>query len=409
MEIIERNLYLDKIRDFIDKPLIKVLVGIRRAGKSTLLESIEKILIEKGTNPEKIIHINFEHLSYANIRNREGFTQLIEDLVKNQKKHYFLFDEIQNIEGWDEVLNGLLAEYKADIYITGSNSKLLSRELSTFLTGRFINIEVFPLNFKEYLDFKQSLDLKIENDSAEFSNFLQSGGFPILHANNFSLEQGDDVVTDIYNSIIFRDIIERHGVRNSELLERTVKFIFDNIGNTFSAKSVSDYLKNEKRKLNPETIYEYLNWLEEAFVIRRINRYDLRGKEILKTNEKYFLGDISLLYAINGRQDSYISGILENIILNELLSQGWKVTVGKNMTQEIDFVATKKQQKIYLQIAKTIEDKQTMTREINAFQGINDNYPKFILCLDSVFGDNLDGIEVWQIAKWLKEKLPNLA
>ena len=322
-------------------------------------------------------------------------------MVNNQQKKYFLFDEIQNVEGWDEVVNGLMTEYGVDIYLTGSNSKLLSRELSTYLTGRYVNIEVFPLSFSEYLEFRKATGADISNLRNEFHQYLEKGSFPALHANTLTTEQCDDIASDIYTSIVYRDLIERHGIRNTDLLSRVVKFIFDNIGNTFSAKSISDYLKNEKRGLNPETIYNYLDWLEESFVIRRISRYDIRGKEVLKTNEKYYLGDVSLLYAISGRQDSYISGILENVVLNNLLSYGYEVNIGKNKETEIDFIATRKNEKMYLQIVTTLSGKSTKEREYTAFAEINDNYPKYILTLDQVFGEERDGIKCVNLPEFL--------
>lgn len=401
--MIERKMYLDKIAGYIDKPLIKVLVGIRRAGKSTLLSQVEDILVRRGVPPEQIVHINFENLSYIKVRDQASFAELADELINSQHKRYFLFDEIQNIEGWDVVVNGMMSEYGVDIYLTGSNSKLLSRELSTHLTGRFINIEVYPLNFAEYLNFRRHTDADVSDLREEFGRFLERGGFPALHINNLTKEQCDDVVSDIYTSIVFRDLIERHGIRNTELLSRVVKFIFDNIGNPFSAKSVSDYLKNEKRSLNPETIYNYLDWLEEAFIIKRVSRYDLRGKEVLATNEKYFLGDVGLLYAVGGRQESYLSGILENVVLNELLSRGYQVNVGKNQSLEIDFVATRRAEKIYLQVAASIAGGGTLEREYAAFKGIEDNYPKYILTLDQVFGENRDGVRCVNLAEFILE------
>ena len=399
--MIQRNFYLDKIVSYIDKPFIKVLVGIRRSGKSTLLSQIEDILIERGVSPEQIIHINFENLSYLRIRDKNSFIDLVDELIKVRKKKYFLFDEIQNVDGWDEVVNGMMSEYGVDIYVTGSNSKLLSRELSTHLTGRYVNIEVYPLNFSEYLTFRRAANADVSDLKSEFTRFLERGGFPAIHAGNFELDQCDDIISDVYTSIIFRDLIERHNIRNTELLSRVVKFIFDNIGNPFSAKSITDYLKNEKRSLTPETIYNYLAWLEEAFIIKRVPRYDLRGKEILSTNEKYYLGDIGLLYAINGRQNSYLSGLLENIVLNELLSRGYQVNIGKNQSAEIDFIATKKSTKFYLQVAASLAEKSTIDREYAAFSGINDSYPKYILTLDQPFGENRDGIRCVNLPEFI--------
>jgi predicted AAA+ superfamily ATPase len=403
--MIKRDLYLEKITPYIDQPLIKVLVGIRRAGKSTILDQIRDILLNRGVKPEKIIHINFEHLKYLGVRSEQDFIELVQGIVAGGGKHYLLFDEIQNVDGWDRVVNGLLAEGNADIYITGSNSRLLSSELSTHLTGRYVNIHVCPLNFAEFLDFRRARGENIGELDTEFSNFMDRGGFPAIHIADYTLDQGDDIVSDIYSATIFRDLVERKGIRNTDLLARVVKFVFDNIGNIFSAKTITDYLKSEKRRLDPETIYNYLDWLEEVFVIARVPRYDLRGKATLKTNEKYFVGDVGLLYAVNGRQLSYRSGVLENIVFNELLSRGYDVKIGKNGNQEIDFVAEKDGRRLYLQVAVELGSPETIEREFRAFRGIDDNYPKYVLSLDRQWGENREGIEQRYLPEFLLESM----
>jgi predicted AAA+ superfamily ATPase len=403
--MIERKLYLDKITPYIDQPLVKVLVGIRRAGKSTILDQVRELLSARGVEPEKIIHINFEHLSYLHVRSQADFVELVQGMMSGGGKHYLLFDEVQNIAGWDEVVNGLLAEGQADIYITGSNSKMLSSELSTHLTGRYVNVQVCPLNFAEFLDFKRQRGAPIGKLDIEFDDFINRGGFPAIHIADYTLDQGDDIVSDIYSATIFRDLVERKGIRNTELLARVVKFVFDNIGNIFSAKTITDYLKSQKRKLDPETIYNYLDWLEEVFVIRRVPRYDLRGKAVLKINEKYFIGDVGLLYAVNGRQMSYRSGVLENVVFNELLSRGYDVKIGKNDQLEIDFVAEKDGQRLYLQVAANLTNQDTIDREFRAFQGIADNYPKYVLSLDEQWGENRDGVQQRYLPEFLLENL----
>ena len=379
--MIQRPLYLSQIIPYVDQPQIKILVGIRRAGKSTILEYIENLLIKRGKPADTIVHINFDTLNYAEIRDKKSFLTLVQNLYKEGKR-YFLFDEIQNIESWDEVISALFAEKDTDIYLTGSNSKLLSSELSTFLTGRYINIRVSTLNFSEFLDFKKSRGDDISNLDETFSEYLDRGGFPTLHLTPQSLTQCDQTIRDIYSSIVFRDLVEHHNIRNTELLSRIVKFIFDNIGNIFSANSISNYLKNEHRNLNPETLYNYLAWLEEAFIIDRISRYDLRGKNLLKTQDKFFLSDVGLLYAVNGRNETYLSGILENIVHHELISRGYSVNLGKNNDKEIDFVAEKNHQKIYLQVTTKLDSEATIEREFGAYDGITDNYPKYVLSLD---------------------------
>lgn len=403
--MIKRPLYLDKIEPYIDQPLIKILVGIRRGGKSTVLEQVRNLLINKGIPTEKIIHINFERYSYLNVRTKEKFMELIDGILAGVGRHYLLFDEIQNIDGWEEVINGLLAEKDVDIYLTGSNSKLLSSELSTLLTGRFINIRVSTLTFSEFLDFKKNRGKKLSNTSNEFEDYMAKGGFPLIHIADYTLEQGDNIVTDIYNSILFRDLVRRKGIRNTELLSRVVKYIFDNIGNNFSAKSIADYLKSEHRILKPETVYNYLDWLEEVYVISRVKRYDIRGKELLKTNEKIFLGDIGLLYAINGRNATILPGILENIVYNELISHGYTVNIGKNNEKEIDFIAEKNSDKMYLQVALTVSGEKTAEREFGAFDGIDDNYPKYILTLDKTWSASQNGIKQKYLPDFLLEEL----
>ena len=404
--MIERPLYLKKIEPYIDQPLVKILVGIRRGGKSTVLEQVKELIIKRGVPAEKVVHINFEQYSYLNVRTQAEFMRLIDGILAGDGRHYLLFDEIQNIENWEIVINGLLAEKDVDIYLTGSNSKLLSSELSTLLTGRYINIRVLPLNFSEYLAFERAKEQTVSDLDAGFATYMQRGGFPLVHIADYTLEQSDGIVKDIYNSILFQDLVERKGIRNTELLSRVIKYIFDNIGNNFSGKSIIDYLKSEQRTLKPETVYNYLDWLEEVYVISRAHRYDLRGKAILKSNEKIFLGDIGLLFAINGRHASMQPGILENIVYNELISYGYTVYVGKNNEQEIDFVAEKNGEKLYLQVALTMTEPKTIEREFGAFAGISDNYPKYVLTLDRDWGENQDGIKKVYLPEFLTEILP---
>ncbi|MBR3256765.1 ATP-binding protein [Candidatus Saccharibacteria bacterium] len=381
--MIKRKTYLDRVMAFADADLIKILVGIRRAGKSSILTGVENALL-RGRHVAKnnIIKINFEDLDYLDISTKSDFLKLVRPFVGDRtEKKYFLLDEVQRIDGWDEVVNGLRVA-GADVYLTGSNSKLLSKELSTYLTGRFINTQVFPLNFSEYLDFRRASGAELKTLSEEFKAFMERGGFPALHTSERSLSECDEYIRDVYSTIIFRDLVERHKIRNTELLTRIVKYIFDNIGNLFSAKSVADFLKSEQRTLSIETIYNYLKWLEEVFVIFRVPRTDLRGKSILKMQEKFYLGDIGFLYAVNGRNRSYSSGVLENIVFCDLVSKGYDVKIGKNGDKEIDFVAERQGEKLYLQICETLKGESTREREFSAFEGINDNFPKYVLVGD---------------------------
>ena len=379
--MISRPLYLEKLESYIDKPFIKILVGVRRAGKSSILEQMRDILISKGVEETKIAHINFDSLEYTDIREKSQLVELEKKLLKSGV-HYFLFDEVQNIDHWDEAISALYAEKNVDIYLTGSNSKLLSSELSTFFTGRYVDIYVSTLNFKEYLDFRKASGADISNTGAVFSEYLKRGGFPSIATSDQTQSQDDEEVSDIYSSIIYRDLVERKSIRNPELLSRVVRFIMDNVGSTFSAKSISDYLKNEKLPLSQETIYKYVNWLEEALIVRRVKRYDLRGKVQLKTDEKFYLSDVSLLYAVNGRSDSYLPGILENLVYHELISKGYDANIGKFGDKEIDFVAEKDHKRMYLQVCTKIDDKKTEDREFSPLEDIQDNYPKYVLVLE---------------------------
>ena len=390
--MIKRPLYLSQIEPFIDKPMVKILVGIRRAGKSSILQQLSDILLERGIEKSKIITVNFESLEYSKVRVRDEMIDLMQELTSGEGRYYVLLDEVQLVDGWDEVVNGLLADGKCDIYITGSNSKLLSTELSTYLTGRYVEVQVYPLSFTEALEFKKARGMVVKDLADEFDEYMWKGGFPILHASDYDLNDGDKIIEDIYASIVYRDLIERKGIRNTELLSRVIRFLFDNVGNVFSAKSVADYFKSELRKVDPETVYNYIELLKEVFVVYEVKRYDVRGKSMLKTQEKYYLGDVGLLYALNGRKDSYKNGILENIVYLELIAKGYNVYIGKNNDKEIDFMAEKKGQKMYLQIALEITNEETRTREFGAFEGIDDNYPKYVLTLERGKGDEESGI-----------------
>ena len=384
--MITRPLYLDKIRPFIDSDQIKILVGIRRAGKSTILSEVADILRARGVSEQEIAIVNFDTLEYAEIRTRHDFLELAKSL-RAAGVRYFFFDEVQLVEHWDEVLSALYSDKQTDIYISGSNSKLLSSELSTYLTGRYVNTRVHTLNFAEFLDFAHARGVDYRDTATAFDDFLHRGGFPVVNTTELTFDECDQIVSDIYASIVLRDVIERKSIRNVELFSRVVKYVFDNIGNTFSANSVTNFLKNEKRTVAPGTIYNYLDYLAEAFIIDRVPRYDLRGKAVLKTQEKYYLGDVGLLYAVSGRGgvQFHLPGILENIVYHELISHGYEVTIGENAGREIDFIATRRDRTIYLQVATHLDGAKTIAREFDAFEGLSDDSAeRYVLSLDQV-------------------------
>lgn len=404
--MIARTTYTDTITFYIDKPFVKVISGLRRSGKSMLLLLLQEELIRREVPPENIIFINFESFDFSDIDTAPKLYQYIKSKISNNTRHYILIDEIQEVENWEKAVNALRVDFDTDIYITGSNSHLLSSELATYLAGRYIEIPVYTLSFNEYLQFRRHYaDITQPNIINEFDLYLRKGGFPAIHTGSYSDEMIYKAVHDIYSSAILRDTIQRHKIRDVELLERVVKFVFDNVGNNFSAKTIADYFKSQQRRIDLNTVYNYLNALEAAFIIFRIPRYDLKGKEILKTNEKYFVGDQSLLYAVMGCKDRIMGGVLENIVMLELKRKGYHVFVGKLNTLEIDFVAEKQNHKMYIQVAWRFNDPKTIDREFAPLKAIDDNHPKYVLTTEENWSDNIDGIQHYHIARFLNTVL----
>ena len=400
--MIKRELYLDQLRAFIDKPFIKVITGMRRSGKSSLLLLLQDELLKRGIRKENIIYINFESFDYSDIDTADQLYKFVKDKIENKHRYYVLLDEIQEVVSWEKAVNSFLVDFNADIYITGSNSGLLSSELATYLTGRYIDIHVLPLSFAESLQFKQNRTHESVSDIyKEFDSFLRLGGFPALHTAEYNYESAYKAVFDIYSSAILRDTVQRYNIRDVELLERVVKYVFDNVGNKFSAKNVADYFKNQHRKIDLNTVYNYLNALEGAFLIYTIPRYDVKGKEILKTQEKYYLGDQSLLYAVMGFRDRLISGVLENIVMLELKRRGYRVFTGKSEDKEVDFIGEKNENKVYIQVAYKISEQSTIDREFNPLLEIKDHYPKYVVTMDEKWKDNIEGIRHKHIADFL--------
>ena len=400
--MIKRELYLDQLRAFIDKPFIKVITGMRRSGKSSLLLLLQDELLKRGIRKENIIYINFESFDFSDIDTADQLYKFVKDKIENKHRYYVLLDEIQEVVSWEKAVNSFLVDFNADIYVTGSNSGLLSSELATYLTGRYIDIHVLPLSFAESLQFKQNRTHEFPSDIyKEFDSFLRLGGFPALHTAEYNYESAYKAVFDIYSSAILRDTVQRYNIRDVELLERVVKYVFDNVGNKFSAKNVADYFKNQHRKIDLNTVYNYLNALEGAFLIYRIPRYDVKGKEILKTQEKYYLGDQSLLYAVMGFRDRLISGVLENIVMLELKRRGYRVFTGKSEDREVDFIGEKNENKVYIQVAYKISEQSTIDREFNPLHEIKDHYPKYVVTMDEKWKDNIEGIRHKHIADFL--------
>lgn len=399
--MIVRTHYINKIMKFVDLPFTKILTGVRRCGKSTILAMIVEELKQRGIEESQILQYNFDSIANVHL---QDFNSLYHELalrMSDQTKRYYLFcDEIQEVNEWEKVINSLMNEYSVDIFVTGSNSRMMSSEISTYLTGRYVNFRIYPLSFEEYLDFEGRLH-PIQDLHQALLSYIKSGGFPATHLYELTDEERYTIVKDIYQSTIFSDIVKRNQIRKVDQLERIVKYVFDNVGNTFSAQMISKYMKSEQRTMNVETIYEYLSKLEQAYIIHRCSRYDIKGKEILKTQEKFYLADSSFRYAVLGYRPDTVSSMLENIVYLELRRKGFEVFVGKLDTKEIDFVAVKENEKIYIQICLRIENEKTMKREYESLLEIKDNYPKYVLRLDEFGEGNYEGIKTMHVADFL--------
>lgn len=401
--MIDRPLYLDKIMPFVDTPFVKILTGVRRCGKSTILKMItKKLREEKHVDDEQILSYRFDSMEYEDMTTKELYLELKSKIIQSKKTYLFL-DEIQEIEGWEKVVNTLASDFDVDIYITGSNSRMMSSEISTYLTGRYITFHIYTLSFEEYLMFKKSYTT-LKDLKQEFSQYVRLGGFPATHLQDYSQDEVYTIVKDIYNSTIFSDIVRRNQVKKIDQLERVVKYTFNNIGNTFSAKSISNYFKSEQRKIDNETVCSYLEKLQKAYILHKCSRYDLQGKDILKTQEKFYLADVSLRYSVLGYTVDSVAASLENIVYLELKRRGYDVYIGKIKDKEIDFVATKQNEKIYVQVTQEIKSEKTQKREYEQLLEIRDNYPKYVVMADNFAGGNYEGIKTMNIVDFLLSK-----
>ena len=398
--MILRPLYINKIIKYVNTPFVKVITGIRRSGKSTILKMIiQKLQEDFGVREEQIKSYRFDSMEYEGMTAKEMYSILKNDLTPNAKTYFFL-DEMQEIDGWEKVVNSLASDFDVDLYVTGSNSRMMSSEIATYLTGRYISFRVYTLSFAEYLEFKKQY-AQIEDKNSELANYIRLGGFPATHLQAYGQDEVYTIVKDIYNSTVFSDIVKRNQIRKVDQLERVVKYVFNNVGNTFSAKSISDYLKSEKRTLDNETVYSYLDKLEKAYLLQRCARYDLQGKELLKTQEKFYLADTALRFSVLGYNSDAVAASLENVVYLELCRRGYTVNIGKLDNGEIDFVATKQNQKIYVQVTQEINSEKTERREYDRLIELKDNYPKYVLRTDAFSGGNYEGIKTMHIADFL--------
>ena len=394
--MIVRPDYIAALRPFIGKPLVKILAGIRRCGKSTIFEMLREELIRREIPAENIIVKRYTEMDIpAHLSAKQMYDELVA-AMGGKGYCYLLLDEIQEIDGWERAVNSLLESGNADIYVTGSNSKLMASEISTYLTGRYISIPVFTLSFKEYLDFKAGSTL---SKTELLEEYIRFGGFPIIALSEYDPQSAYQIVSGVYHTVVSRDIVNRHRINKQDLFDRVVKYVIENMGKTFSANSISNFLKSEHRTVSVESIYNYLRWLEQAFIVYPCERYDLQGKSILKTQEKYYLADVSLKYALLGYNRKMLDGAMENIVFLELKRRGYEVYIGKDGTKEIDFVAVRRDERIYIQVCVQIPE--NSDREVGNLMGLRDHYPKYVITLNELDVGIENGIRIVHLADFL--------
>ena len=400
--MLKRDEYIKQIVPFIDKDVIKVLTGIRRSGKSVMLKLLMEELKNRGINENQFIYINFENLKYRNLKNYERLYDFILNKVDDKYKSYYIFlDEIQEVEEWERCVNSLRVDedFNFDIYITGSNAKLLSGELSTYLAGRYIEFVVYPFSFKEFFEIMKEKNKEIDLKEA-FQDYVKFGGMPFLHNLDYNFEASMQYLQDLYASIILKDITQRNNIRDTDLLERIINYVVMNIGNTFSATSISKFFKSENRKVATETILNYIKACEEAFLVYRVARNDLLGKKILNVNEKYYIADHGIREAIMENNQKNINQVLENIVYFEMLRRGYNVKIGKVDNLEVDFVCKKNDETIYIQVSYLLASEDTKEREFSVLENIKDNYPKYVLSMDE-FDMSRNGIKHVNLIEFL--------
>ena len=400
--MLKRDGYIKQIVPFIDKDVIKVLTGIRRSGKSVMLKLLMEELKNRGINENQFIYINFENLKYRNLKNYEKLYDFILNKVDDKYKSYYIFlDEIQEVEEWERCVNSLRVDedFNFDIYITGSNAKLLSGELSTYLAGRYIEFVVYPFSFKEFFEIMKEKNKEIELKEV-FQDYVKFGGMPFLHNLDYNFEASMQYLQDLYASIILKDITQRNNIRDTDLLERIINYVVMNIGNTFSATSISKFFKSENRKVATETILNYIKACEEAFLVYRVARNDLLGKKILNVNEKYYIADHGIREAILENNQKNINQVLENIVYFEMLRRGYNIKIGKVDNLEIDFVCKKNDETIYIQVSYLLASEDTKEREFSVLENIKDNYPKYVLSMDE-FNMSRNGIKHINLIEFL--------
>lgn len=395
-----RTAYLERIRPFLGKPVVKAITGMRRVGKSYLLRQVVGLLQQDGVAPERILYIDKESLDFEHVKTYRDLNRIaLEAFAEQPSPCYLVVDEVQEIEEWERAIASLSGRGDIDILISGSNAHLLSSELATLLSGRYVEFPVYSLGFTEHLVFQGD---GVQDRKSEFQNFLRFGGMPAT----YHFERDADVIyqyiASIYNTILLKDVVKRHSVRNVALLENMARYLCDNIGSTMSAKSIADYLKSQRLRVGVDTVQNYLGYFTEALVAHKVQRYDIKGKRLLDIHEKYYLNDIGIRHALIGFREADINGLLENLVFLELKRRGYGVSIGKLGDREIDFIATRGKEKIYLQVSYLLAAQETIDREFGVLQDIPDNYPKYVLSLDEFFGGDVEGIHCLNLVEFLE-------
>ena len=397
--MIIRPYYLDILKTYRDVPLVKILAGIRRCGKSTILDMLKDDLIGSGVPEDHVIQLRYTSEELDDSMTAKQMYRGIKDKMTDNQRYYLLLDEVQEVSDWEKAVNSLLEDANTDIYVTGSNSRLMSGEISTYLTGRYISIPVFTLSFAEYLEFKKESG---HTPKELLNEYIRMGGFPIVALGSFDERSSYQIVEGIYNSVITSDITRRHNITNFDLFNRVVKYVVENVGKTFSANSIVKFIKGQGRSLSVEAVYNYLEWLEKAFVIYRCQRYDMQGKTVLKTQEKFYLADSSLKYCMMGFNTKSVAAMLENIVYFELRRKGYDVYIGKHAAKEIDFVAVRRDERIYVQVCRNLPE--DSDREVANLLEIRDHYPKYVVTLDELAAGNINGVRIMHLADFLLRK-----
>lgn len=398
--MIKRELYMSRIRPFIGLELIKVMTGIRRCGKSVMLELIKQELTESGISPSQFISINFEDMSYSHLQTAEALhEEIIKRAAEINGKVYLFFDEIQEVRDWEKCINSFRVALNCDIYITGSNAKLLSGELASHLAGRYVEFVIYPFSFAEFLELYRPTapDEPIQKC---FQSYLLSGGMPYLANLRYANAPSKQYLQDLFNSVQLKDIVKRNKIRDVDLLERIISYVLANVGTSFSATSLAKFLKSEKRTVAPETILNYIRYCCDAYLFYQVKREDLQGKQILASNEKYYIADHGIREAVFGGNTKDINLILENVLYLELLRRGYEVTVGRTGDKEIDFVCNKRDEKLYVQVAYLLATEETVARELGVYDKIRDHFPKYVVSLDE-FDMSRNGIKHKNIRDFL--------